>query len=65
MAHPKFIVSSQKVESISIQRVNVQFLYFQVPEWIHEGLASAPEVFVNMMRGVKQDKVGKQMIQVS
>ena len=40
-------------------------LYFQVPEWIHEGLASAPEAFVNMMTGVKQDKVGKQMIQVS
>lgn len=37
----------------------------KAPEWIHEGLERAPQAFVNMMTGVSQDKVGKQMVHVS
>ena len=32
MDYPKFIVSNQKEESISIQRVNIEVLLFQVHE---------------------------------
>ena len=39
-------------------------LFLKVPEYIHEGLEVAGEAFVNMMTSVKQEKVGKQMIQV-
>ncbi|XP_060553053.1 prostaglandin reductase 2-like [Ruditapes philippinarum] len=36
----------------------------KVPEYIHEGLGHAGEAFVNMMTSVKQEKVGKQMVNV-
>ncbi|WAQ98423.1 PTGR2-like protein, partial [Mya arenaria] len=37
----------------------------KVPEFVHEGIESAPEAFVNMMTSVKQTRVGKQLVCVN
>jgi len=39
-------------------------LYSKVPEYIHEGLQTAPEAFVNMMTSKNQDLVGKQIVKI-
>ena len=50
---------------VSYMYFHFMCIFLQVPEWIHEGLESAPQAFVNMMTGVRQDRAGKQMVHVS